>query len=146
MSTKTVNTSLGMAMCLTPPQVHLTPQLDANQNLSIAAEIGFYSPRGIVMDRDSWIIKKITADCILPDAWGKAVHYELEGHWIVGDLIKLSMPITSKPECDGEIKVRIKAEIQGKRPYEFSDCIEMSKSIFVNATVSKASIFHYAVI
>ncbi len=145
-SKQTVNTSLGMAMCLTPPQVHLTQQLDANQNLSITAEIGFYSPRGIVMDRDSWAIKKITAECILPDIWGKAIQYEIEGHWIVGDLINLSMPITSKPECDGEIKVQIKAEIEGKRPYEFSDCIEMSKSILVNAVKSKEGAFNYAVI
>lgn len=144
-SKQTVNTSLGMAMCLTPPQVHLTPQLDANQNLSIKAEIGFYTPRGVVMDRDSWFIKKITAECILPDSWGKEIQYEMEGHWIVGDLISLSMPITSKPKFDGEIKVQIKAEIEGKRPYEFTDCIEMTKCILVNAINSQDGIFNYAV-
>lgn len=145
-SRQTVNTSLGIIMCLTPPQFQLTQQLDVNQNLSITAEIGFYSPRGVVMDRDSWAIKKITAECILPDMWGKAIQFEMEGHWIVGDLITLSMPITTKPECDGEIKVIIKAEIEGIRPYQFKDCIEMSKNIFVNAAKSKQSVFNYAVI
>ena len=145
LSRETVNTSLGMAMCLTPLQVNLTPQIDVHRNLSVTAEIGLYIPRGVVMDRDSWAIKKITAECILPFAWGKTVHYEVEGHWIVGDLIKWPMPIISKPECDGEIKVRIKVEIQGQRPYEFRDSIEMSKTILVN-TIAKAETFNYAVV
>jgi hypothetical protein len=145
-SKQTVNTSLGMAMCLTPPQVNLIPQFDANQNLSIMANIGFYSPRGVVMDRESWAIKKIMVDCILPEAWGRTVHYEVEGHWVVGDLIKLSMPITSKPKSDAEIEVRIKAVIQGARPYEFSDCIETSKKILINTIASKEEGYNYAVV
>lgn len=146
LSTQTVNTSLGMAMCVTPLQMHLIPQFDTNQNLSITVDVGFYIPRGVVMDRDSWAIKKITAECTLPDAWGKTIQYQVEGHWTVGDLIKFSMPITSKPEENGEIKVCIKAEIQGERPYQFIDCIEISKSISVDVVESKVRVSNYAVV
>jgi hypothetical protein len=145
-SKQTVNTSLGMAMCLTPPQVQLIPQFDKNQNLSIEAHVGFYSPRGVVMDRESWAIKKITVECILPEGWGKTVSYELAGHWIVGDVIKLSMPITSNPKSNEEIKVLIKADIQGKRPYEFNDCIQIAKTVAINATVVAEKSLNSAVV
>lgn len=141
-----VNTSLGMGMCLTPPQVELAQQLDENQNLSLVANIGFYSPRGVVMDRESWAIKKIKVECILPEEWGRTVHYEMEGHWIVGDLINLSMPITSNLKSDGEIKVIIKAVIQGIRPYEFSDCLQITKNVLVKAMAAKEKIYNSAAI
>lgn len=139
-SRQIVNTSLGMAMCLTSLQLKLTSHVDLNKNLSIEAEIGFYSPRGVIMDHDSWAIQKISAECTLPEVWGKTINYEIEGHWIVGDNIKFSMPLASNIKCDGEILVRMKAEIFGKRPYEFSDSIEISKCVLVNAVASQNNI------
>ncbi|MGK5594006.1 MAG: hypothetical protein ACSNEK_01435 [Parachlamydiaceae bacterium] len=146
LSRQVVNTSLGMGMCLTPPQVNLTPKVDIHHNLSIDANIGFYSPRGVVMDRESWAIKKVLVECKIPKHLGETVYYEVEGHWIVGDLISLSMPITNNLTSDVEIEVLIRVVIQGERPYKFHDHIEITKKVLVNTIASKSKDYNSFVI
>jgi hypothetical protein len=130
---KSVNTSLGMSMPLAPLQVETKAEWDNAGNLSIQLQIGFYIPRGTIMDHDSWAIKRINVNCELSQSWeGKQFDYEVAGHWIVGDTIRLSLPIANRPKSDGEIHVRIHAAIQGKRPYDFEDCISLEETLLVN--------------
>ena len=138
LETKTVNTSLGMSMPLAPLEVEPKVQWDNAGNLSIKLQVGFYIPRGTVMDRDSWEISRVSVNCGLPESWGgKQIVYEVTGRWIVGDIITLSFPIANYPKSDGAISLCVNAIIQGKRPYDFEDSISVNEELFVNVTQSK---------
>lgn len=133
LATKKVNTSMGMSMPLAPLEVEAKTHWDNADNLSVTLQIGFYIPRGTVMDRDSWVIKQIIVNCKLPEAWeNKQFDYEVTGHWTVGDCINLSLPIANQPKRDEEINICVNAVIQGQRPYNFEDCISVHKKVFVN--------------
>lgn len=139
LETQIVNTSLGVSMPLSPLAVNPKIQWNNAGNLSIKLEVGFYIPRGTVMDRDSWVITKLNIKCGLPVSWGgKQVDYEVSGHWIVGDIIHLSLPIANSPKSDGELDLSINAIIRGTRPYDFEDSISVQEKIFVNITQSEA--------
>ena len=138
LETQTVNTSLGMSMPLSPLSVVTKTQWDKSDNLSLQLEVGFYIPRGTIMDRNSWIITKISVNCSLPEAWeGTQLDYELTGQWTVGEVINLSLPIASCPKSAGEISLKVNATIQGKRPYDFEDCVSVQEKLFVNVVQSK---------
>lgn len=99
-----VNTSLGIKATLSPLIVSSAMQWDKADNLSLQLKIGFYVPRGTVMDLQSWEITKINIGCVLPESWeGKQIDYEILGRWIVGDVINLSLPIANNPKIDGEM-------------------------------------------
>jgi hypothetical protein len=138
LETKTVNTSLGMSMPLAPLEVDSKAQWDNAGNLSIKLQIGFYIPRGTVMDRDSWAISRVNVNCELPESWeAKQIDYEVVGHWIVGDTINLSLPVAHRPKNDGEINISVNALIQGKRPYDFEDNISVHEKLFVKVAQSE---------
>lgn len=138
LGTQTVNTSLGMSMPLAPLSVVPKRQWDKAGNFSIQLEVGFYIPRGTIMDRNSWAITKVNVNCGLPESWeSKQIDYELTGHWTVGDIINLSLPIANCPKSAGEISLNVNAVIQGKRPYDFEDCISVHEKLFVNVAQSE---------
>lgn len=131
--TQTVNTSLGLSMPLSPLSVHPETHRDDSGNFSIQLKVGFYIPRGTIMDRKSWTITKVNVCCNLPESWeGKQLDYEIAGCWTVGDSLQLSLPIANSPLAPGEIKLNVSATIQGKRPYDFEDVVSVQEKIFVN--------------
>ncbi|MBS0621740.1 MAG: hypothetical protein JSR80_02125 [Verrucomicrobia bacterium] len=139
LETHTVNTSLGLMAILAPLVINPKAQWDQVGNLSIQLEIGFYIPRGTVMDRASWVINRINVNCGLPESWeSKQVDYEIAGCWTVGDTINLSLPISNRPKNDGEISLTVKANVQGQRPYDFEDQISVHEKILVHSAQAKA--------
>lgn len=131
---QTVDSSKGISVPLASLQTKSEAQFDETGNLSIKLQIGFYIPRGTVMDRDSWAITKVNVNCGLPESWGsKQIDYEIVGRWLVGDTVNLSLPITNNLKGDGEISLSIHAAIRGKRPYDFEDNISVHENLFVNA-------------
>lgn len=138
LETLIVNTSLGISMTLSPLFVSSEANFDNAGNLSIDLSVGFYTPRGTIMDRSSWAITAVCVNCILPATWGrKQLDYELKGFWVVGDIINCFIPIANCPKNSGEISLNISATIQGKRPYSFEDIISFQEDLFVNISQSE---------
>lgn len=114
---------------MTPLQLDIESDVDRSRNLSLQLRVGFYTPRGAIMDRASWAIRSLCIECLLPSEYAaEAVTYSVSGNWHVGDSICLSLPLAHGPTLDGEITTRVSATIQGNRPYEFEDVIEISKT------------------
>jgi hypothetical protein len=131
----TVNSTCDKTQFLAPLQIIANHKLDQGGGLSIDLEAGFYSPRGTIMDRASWAITRLTIDCYPPEIWqSKPINYVINGCWHVGEVLKLSFPLQNSVLSDGEIQLTVKAIIQGNRPYQFSDQIEVSKKIKISST------------
>lgn len=127
-----VNSTCDQITHLTPLIFTIAPKQDSVNNISFDLEIGFYIPRGTVMDLDSWIISNVCVECTLPTNWGgHCLSYNMPGHWIVGDTLKMSLPINNNASGAEQIKLCIKTTIQGKRPYAFTNTIETSQTVDV---------------
>lgn len=134
LSITNVDSSMGVAMCLSPLEIKPEFCWDASDNLSIKLEVGFYTPRGTVMDRESWKLTELNVHCTLPECWGGGyISRNLQGKWLVGDIINLTLPIANSPKQDGEIKLHLLAKISGKRPYDFTDELEVYDNLFIQS-------------
>lgn len=121
--------------------IDANPQWDNVGNLFLKLEIGFYVPKGTIMDRESWAMTKVNIECQTPESWEeKQVNYSIRGHWVVEQNANLSLLIANNPQNEGEIKLSVNATIQGQRPYDFEDNISMSKNIYIKVNVDKSKI------
>lgn len=130
-----VNCTCDKQANLAPLDVIANHKFDQSGELSFNVQIGFYVPRGTVMDRTSWAITQLTIGCIPPDAWeSKSINYVVSGCWHVGEYFKVSFPVSNNLLCDGEVQLNVKAVIEGNRPYKFIDQVEICKKIKINSS------------
>ena len=134
---QTVDCSMGVSMAISSLKVCPNFKWDTANNLSLELRVGFYIPRGTVMDKDSWAIKKLQVSCQLFPSPVERIDYSEEGNWIVGEMADIIIPLTSNPSIESTLKLNIEASIYGTRPYEFSDVISTSRELSIEKS-SKA--------
>lgn len=134
-----VNATCNKTQNLAPLQINVN-QKNLDGELSLDLEVGFYCPRGTIMDRSSWVITSIIVDCDPPKTWqSESKKYVIDGRWHVGEFLNLSFPIQNSVICEGEIQLNVKAIIEGNRPYKFNDQIEVHRTVKINSSLANPS-------
>lgn len=142
-----VNSTCDQVTLLTPLIFSVTSTQDSSKNLSLDLEIGFYIPRGTVMDLDSWIISNVFVECNMShNSEMVSLNYSVPGHCKVGDKIKISLPIHNNSQDVEQVKLSIQTTIEGNRPYAFTNTIETSQTIDVSLINSSEKQYQFVAI
>ena len=121
-----VDASKGMATPLSSLQVSEIKVVKNGPNTSLKFSVGYYNPRGTVMDRDNTEIVEISAACTLPPSWGGEIYERtITGSWKIGYYAEVILPIKCDLTGMEDVNLRICAKLQGTRPYPFIDSVSM---------------------
>ena len=127
-----VDSSLGVIQALSTLQLKTFPRHNEDGALVMGISAGFYSPRGYVMDRDSWLITELEVVCQLPESMGgEEVRRSHRGSWPVGEMANFTLPVTDLAHEAAELEVFVECKIEGSRPYPFEDTISLSRKVAV---------------
>jgi hypothetical protein len=107
----------------------------------LCIRVGFYSPDGIVMDRDEQLLTSVRVRVIGSKGWGPTERQtEVTGSWKVGEFATLSMRIPPPLYHLAEIRLEVSVTLRGERPYPYTDIISSEVTRRVNFSGVRQSV------
>lgn len=101
--------------------------VDVNGNVSLKLRIGYYVPKGYIIDEKDMAFTAVNiAASLVQNGCNKTYEQHLKGRWIVGEYAETSIALGRDLSGDLDVEFSISATIEGKRPYSYSDTIEFS--------------------
>lgn len=91
---------------------------EINKNRFINLKIGFYRPRGYVLDAKGTSFKNFNITLKVDDI---EINRQISGNWTIGEYAALSFRLPDKISGDLKLDFDVKATIQGIRPYPYKD-------------------------
>lgn len=120
-----VNCSADKCTRMAEPDVKISVQNDNNGNHLLNLRIGFYTPRGYIMDKEETEFTSFEAT-VFSSELGYELTRKIKGNWHIGEFANIYFPIEGNVEGANNLEFSIKAEIRGSRPYQYNDTIEYS--------------------
>lgn len=112
-----VNGTAEKATVLSLPQIKMNPRC-SNGERFIDFRVGFFRPRGYVLDEASTFFSKLS---LLIAVGNTEVARELEGKWCIGEYARFSIPVPNDVVGVAVIQVACKITLEGMRPYKYKD-------------------------
>jgi hypothetical protein len=121
-----VNATLDKHTDLALPDYKLIKYEDTEGNASLHIKIGFYEPKGYVMDRQDSAFTAIDIAATLPESLkSKHITQRLEGRWHIGEYAETMIPLGRELVGAYEIKLCFAITLEGERPYRYVDILSM---------------------
>ena len=128
-----VDASLGFAMVASPLDVDVVLVPHGEQHV-LGIQVGFYEPRGQVMDRVEQRITRVDACVDWPTGWSAtAATASVEGHWPIGERATLELAATPDASASAVLELELTAQVAGTRPYVFDDEIRTTVAVSLSA-------------
>lgn len=122
-----VNATAEKETILSLPTREIVPRVDDNGNVSLDIRLGYYEPKGYVIDRNNnaFTSFEISLTYNYNDTT-RSYTQHLEGDWKIGELALASFPIGNDLAGKISFVFEVIATIRGERPYSYQDQIEFS--------------------
>lgn len=120
-----VNSSYGIIQSYALPHKEVIAKVDSNNNASIHLLVGYYVPRGYIVDEKFNAITKLDLE-VSYETNGEIRTYkqEIDGRWHVGQNIETDIPLGKEIEGEIEVNFDLHITLEGKRPYAYQDTIQ----------------------
>lgn len=117
---------------------------DASDNHSVNLQLGFYIPKGYIIDekQSTFVEYKVDLNYSI-DNEEYNYHKVIKGNWCVGDIAEIEIPLGKGIGDDVEVHFDVEATLKGTRPYEYTDIIKFSfdETVCFNNTTKTLSEF-----
>lgn len=128
-----VNASLGKTTVLALPYKKVNAIVDENRNSSVSLSLGYYLPKGYIIDEKADTITDIRLELIytINDEVRK-YNQHICGRWTVGDNIETEIPLNMSVIGDLRAEFKVNLTVEGARPYPYQDIItfEFEEELF----------------
>lgn len=103
------------------PEKHVSI-VDTNNKPNILLKIGYYCPRGYVLDQEGSKFTKFDVQLSYSMA-GKEykIVRKVNGNWKIGEYANITFPLSTESTGKIELKFNVNATLQGIRPYAYED-------------------------
>lgn len=120
-----VNSSYGKVSRFSLPQKKVIGKVDDNGNASVYLSVGYYMPRGYIIDQKLNKFTKMDLK-VSYEVNGelREYHQEIHGEWPAGSNIETAIPLGKEFEYIMDIEFELNLTLQGKRPYPYQDTLE----------------------
>lgn len=114
----TVDCSLGMMLCASPPKVDYVIEDSSDGTSQLVLTVGFDTLPGQIMDRKNFHISAVEATLNFSD--GKSLSSRSNGEWYVGDRVVSAFTLQHDW---GVLNMNVNMTVSALRPYPFHDVI-----------------------
>ncbi len=131
--TQMVNCSLDKATRMALPYTR-TSFYEVNDQRFVNLKIGFYRPRGYVLDEKGTAFTYFKVSAKFEK---KSVTREVHGFWTIGEYALLSFPVPDSINGKVDVKFEVDSKIVGIRPYKYTDQLQYKFESELDVSASK---------
>ena len=150
MPLRVMNASADKATHIATPDVRIFigNSLGENNDKTLNISVGYYLPRGYVIDRKQSSLSNVIARIKYKIGSEEYIsEVAINGSCCVGERIETTVPLEKGLSGNVHFEVEIICTLSGKRPYEYSDplCFKLDKEILINAESVEYEIIRFRI-